>query len=288
MIQESQEKKEEEDLEELKKEWNYYKLFEITSESSHEEIRKSYQKLALKWHPDKGSSGDECFKLIKAVYKMLTEKSREGLKELYDKALSMGRGEFFAEKNFYLISMLENQGSYISALIDATGQVFFSKPLSMPERIEKEDEEDEEVKEREKKAEEEFKKLKEKIEKGKKEYYNWSTIKKKDEDIDLFVVYTEAELALLRCSTFSFDFAQRMEKNVKEEIDQLRKWAEQWKIWKKNEEVEPKIKKTKKGLPPFSGRGKDTFVFLALFVSLLLLSPIILLIYYIIKKWKKK
>ena len=49
---------------------------------------------------------------------MLTEKSKEKQKNLYDDVLSMGKGEFFVEKNFCSISIIEDEKNYTIALIN--------------------------------------------------------------------------------------------------------------------------------------------------------------------------
>lgn len=38
---------------------DYYKLLEVSKEATEEEIKKAYKRAALKWHPDKHSSGEE-------------------------------------------------------------------------------------------------------------------------------------------------------------------------------------------------------------------------------------
>jgi len=38
---------------------DYYKILEVSKEANEDEIKKAYKRAALKWHPDKHSSGDE-------------------------------------------------------------------------------------------------------------------------------------------------------------------------------------------------------------------------------------
>lgn len=38
---------------------DYYKILEISNTATEDEIKKAYKKAALKWHPDKHSSGEE-------------------------------------------------------------------------------------------------------------------------------------------------------------------------------------------------------------------------------------
>ena len=51
-----------------------YAYLEIDNESTQNEIKKSYRKLALKYHPDKRPHGDEeKFKKIQNAYEILSD-----------------------------------------------------------------------------------------------------------------------------------------------------------------------------------------------------------------------
>ena len=54
---------------------SYYKELEITKNATTDEIKKSYKKLALKWHPDKNPDNKEFaekkFKNISEAYEVL-------------------------------------------------------------------------------------------------------------------------------------------------------------------------------------------------------------------------
>ena len=54
----------------------YYDILNLSEEASEEEIKKSYKKLALKFHPDRNKSPDaeEKFKEISEAYQILTNK----------------------------------------------------------------------------------------------------------------------------------------------------------------------------------------------------------------------
>ena len=59
---------------------DYYKILKVNKQSSLEEIKKSYKKLAVKNHPDKG--GDpEIFKKISEAYQVLSNPEK---KKVYD------------------------------------------------------------------------------------------------------------------------------------------------------------------------------------------------------------
>ena len=64
---------------------DYYTILEIDRNSSIEDIRKSYKKMAIKWHPDKNPDNrqfaEEKFKEITEAYGILSD---EGKKQKYD------------------------------------------------------------------------------------------------------------------------------------------------------------------------------------------------------------
>ena len=70
---------------------NYYKILEVSRDASEDEIKKSYRKLALKYHPDKNPLGDKFaeskFKEIVDAYHVLSDKNR---RTIYDYDLSKG------------------------------------------------------------------------------------------------------------------------------------------------------------------------------------------------------
>jgi DnaJ-class molecular chaperone len=51
---------------------DYYKILEVNKQSSLEEIKKSYKKLAIKYHPDKGGNAEQ-FKKISEAYQVLSD-----------------------------------------------------------------------------------------------------------------------------------------------------------------------------------------------------------------------
>lgn len=73
---------------------NYYEILGITKETSNDDIKKAYKKLALKFHPDKNKStkAEEAFKKIATAYQTLTDPKK---RELFDK---YGSEEEYREK----------------------------------------------------------------------------------------------------------------------------------------------------------------------------------------------
>jgi len=75
-------------------ETDYYKILEIPRTASIEEIRKSYRRLAVIYHPDKNPEGQreaaaEKFKLIAAAYEVLSDEKKRAE---YDRYGSVGSG----------------------------------------------------------------------------------------------------------------------------------------------------------------------------------------------------
>jgi DnaJ-class molecular chaperone len=73
-----------------------YNILEISENSSEEEIKKQYRKLAFKYHPDKNNGDDEKFKKIQNAYEILTddEKKREYLN---NSDISINLNDLFAQ-----------------------------------------------------------------------------------------------------------------------------------------------------------------------------------------------
>jgi len=73
---------------------DYYKLLEVDRNASQEDIKKSYRKLAIKWHPDKNpdnKEAEEKFKEIAEAYDVL---SNDEKKSQYDRFGSVGGNNY--------------------------------------------------------------------------------------------------------------------------------------------------------------------------------------------------
>ena len=68
---------------------NYYQQLNISQDSSYDQIKKAYRKLALKYHPDKNPTSDQQdkFKSISQAYQVLSDPQK---REKYDKFLETG------------------------------------------------------------------------------------------------------------------------------------------------------------------------------------------------------
>jgi molecular chaperone DnaJ len=72
---------------------DYYKILELDKNASADDIKKSYRKLALKYHPDKNSESgaEEKFKEISEAYSVLSDPDK---KSKYDRYGSVDESNF--------------------------------------------------------------------------------------------------------------------------------------------------------------------------------------------------
>ena len=55
---------------------NYYEILGISKEATAEEIKKSYRKLSLQYHPDKNPDGESRFKELSEAYSILGDEEK--------------------------------------------------------------------------------------------------------------------------------------------------------------------------------------------------------------------
>jgi len=68
---------------------SHYEILEVKSDATNDDIKKSYKRLAVKYHPDKtGGENDEIFKNIQKAYHILTDSDT---RELYNKQIGIDR-----------------------------------------------------------------------------------------------------------------------------------------------------------------------------------------------------
>ncbi|MBD3788802.1 MAG: molecular chaperone DnaJ [Campylobacterales bacterium] len=76
-------------------ELDYYEVLEVTKDCSSAELKKSYRKLAMKYHPDRNpddKEAEEKFKIINEAYQVLSDEEKRSIYDRYGKAGLEGRG----------------------------------------------------------------------------------------------------------------------------------------------------------------------------------------------------
>ena len=93
---------------------NYYEILGVSKEATQEEIKKSYRKLSLKYHPDKNPKGEETFKEISEAYGILSNPDK---KAKYDSGGDINfedlmRGGFGASNPFESFQSFFNRNNH--------------------------------------------------------------------------------------------------------------------------------------------------------------------------------
>ncbi len=74
---------------------DYYEILEVSRTCSSSELKKSYRKLAMKYHPDRNPNNKEAeekFKLLSEAYEVLKDDQKRAIYDQYGKAGLEGRG----------------------------------------------------------------------------------------------------------------------------------------------------------------------------------------------------
>jgi len=73
----------------------YYEVLEVSKDCSGAELKKSYRKLAMKYHPDRNPGDKEAedqFKIVNEAYQILSDEKKRGIYDRYGKAGLEGQG----------------------------------------------------------------------------------------------------------------------------------------------------------------------------------------------------
>ena len=76
-------------------ELDYYEVLEVSKDCSGAELKKSYRKLAMKYHPDRNPDDKEAednFKVVNEAYQVLSDDEKRGIYDRYGKAGLEGQG----------------------------------------------------------------------------------------------------------------------------------------------------------------------------------------------------
>jgi molecular chaperone DnaJ len=71
---------------------DYYQILEIDKKASHDEIKKAYHKLALKYHPDRNGGDDKKFKEINEAYQVLSDEQKRARYDQFGTADNFASG----------------------------------------------------------------------------------------------------------------------------------------------------------------------------------------------------
>ncbi|KAM9963892.1 hypothetical protein ACTFIW_005533 [Dictyostelium discoideum] len=114
-----------------------YEFLGVTPESTDDQIKRAYRKLAMKYHPDKNPGSDEKFKELNAVYEILSDPQKKKTYDLFrDSNMSMPE---FAARSGQDYATLEKEiegfmcGSVIGllySLIAISVNIIFGIPLT--------------------------------------------------------------------------------------------------------------------------------------------------------------
>ena len=73
----------------------YYEVLEVSKDCSGAELKKSYRKLAMKYHPDRNPGDDEAeeqFKIVNEAYQVLSDEEKRSIYDRYGKEGLQGQG----------------------------------------------------------------------------------------------------------------------------------------------------------------------------------------------------
>lgn len=103
---------------------DYYKILEVSKHATDEEIKKSYRKLAMKWHPDRNSNSkdaEEKFKDIKQSYETLSDPYK---RKQYDLSQNLFSSNFESEKSS------SHSDPFAKSIFESGFQDFFSEKFN--------------------------------------------------------------------------------------------------------------------------------------------------------------
>ncbi len=91
-------------------ELDYYEILEVSKNCTGAELKKSYRKLAMKYHPDRNpddKEAEEKFKMVNEAYQVLSDDEKRSIYDRYGKAGLEGRGGMGGFSNSSMDDIME-------------------------------------------------------------------------------------------------------------------------------------------------------------------------------------
>ena len=108
---------------------DYYEILGVNRDASEEEIKKSYRKLAMKYHPDRNPDNpkaEESFKEAKEASEKMVNEAKDKAKSEYERIISDAQAAIAQQKNAAMVDV-KNQ---VGALVINVAEKVLRKELS--------------------------------------------------------------------------------------------------------------------------------------------------------------